>query len=178
MPVRMVVVCVVAALLVALLLGALGGLRVRRVLESRTSRSRTRRGLAAEKGAEKLLRKHGYRVHERSVAGSYEAQVDGSTYEVKLSADYLVTRDGALWVAEVKTGDAARFAYSETRRQMLEYQLAFGAHGVLLVDADAGLIHEVRFPLAAARATAGAGTWLAYACALSAAVLLAWWRLR
>jgi hypothetical protein len=50
-------------------------------------------------------------------------------------------------VVEVKTGALApKIETSATRRQMLEYRVAFDVDGVLLVDAESGTVHEVTFP--------------------------------
>jgi hypothetical protein len=50
-------------------------------------------------------------------------------------------------VAEVKSGKiAASLACAATRRQLLEYRLAYDVDGVMLVDMAAGRVHEVRFP--------------------------------
>ena len=55
-----------------------------------------------------------------------------------MRADYLVERRGRRYLAEVKTGaHAPRLDLPATRRQILEYGLAFQTSGVLLVDADA-----------------------------------------
>ena len=59
-------------------------------------------------------------------------------------------RGGELLVAEVKTGEAApSLATAATRRQLLEYHVAFAADGVLLVCPERGAIHRIEFPLAA-----------------------------
>jgi len=140
------------ALLVALLLGGVIALRLRRVFESSASSQRARRGLRGEKQAEALLERHGYRVLDRQIAGGYEADLDGESRQVALSADLLVERQGRRLIAEVKTGPkAARFEHADTRRQLLEYQLAFGGDAVLLVDPERETIQEVRFPLRAAQ---------------------------
>ncbi len=56
-------------------------------------------------------------------------------------------------VAEVKTGERApSLTTAATRRQLLEYAVAYGADGVLLVDPEAGAIREVDFALAVAPA--------------------------
>ena len=50
-------------------------------------------------------------------------------------------------MAEVKTGRLApRLETSATRRQLLEYRVAFDVDGVLLVDVDAGRVHSLEFP--------------------------------
>jgi hypothetical protein len=165
-------------LVVALCFGAALALRLRRSLESRASRRRTRRGLDAEVHAEKLLRRLGYRVLGRQVRGGYEAAVDDTTWPVELTADYLVTRDGLDMVVEVKTGDGARLGHADTRRQMLEYQLAFGVSAVILLDADRGTLKQVTFPLSYARKPGASMTgWLGYAMALACAGAIVWWKL-
>ena len=173
-------VIVVLALVLgfALACGGALALRMRRSLEARQSRKRTRRGLDAEAGAEKLLRKQGYRVLGRQVRGSYEALVDGSAWSVELTADYLVRRDGSDMVVEVKTGDGARLGYADTRRQMLEYQLAFGVNTVILLDADRGRLQEVTFPLEqAGEARASVGGWLGVAAMALVCAGVLWWKL-
>jgi hypothetical protein len=53
-----------------------------------------------------------------------------------------------LLVAEVKTGEAApSLATAATRRQLLEYHVAFAADGVLLVCPERGAIHRIEFPI-------------------------------
>src|SRR5690349_15073624 len=55
---------------------------------------------------------------------------------------------GELLVAEVKTGDEApSVTTAATRRQLLEYHVAFGADGVLLVCPERKAIHRIVFPL-------------------------------
>ena len=69
-------------------------------------------------------------------------------YSETLRADYLVGHGALVFVAEVKTGlKAPRVETPGTRRQLLEYRIAFDVDGVLLVDVDAGRIQAVTFPL-------------------------------
>jgi len=176
MPLRVVLALAVVVLLAVLALGGVAGLRVRRTLESRASSRRARRGLRGERRAERLLMRHGYRVIDRQIRGSYDADVDGQTTQVSLSADLLVQRSGQTWIAEVKTGpDAPRFEHADTRRQLLEYQLAFGGRAVLLVDPERETIREVRFPLVASSAeTSGTGWVLGLMLALGLVATLLW----
>lgn len=111
---------------------------------------RVRRALAAgaaERRAESLLRRRGYRVVGRQVRRRWPVVVGGRRDHVDLRVDLVVTRGGRRFVAEVKHGDlVASAAHGPTRRQLLEYLLAYGTDGVLLVDAGAGTIDEIRFP--------------------------------
>ena len=101
--------------------------------------------------------------------------VDGEATRIELRADYVVTRQGRRYVAEVKTGRVApRIETASTRRQLLEYRHAFDVDGVLLVDADARRIHLVELPPArpvVPRTFPFVG-WAAVLAALALAVLL------
>ena len=110
---------------------------------------RARRAGAGERTAERVLEEAGYAVLERQVRCIWWIDVDGREEEVELRADLLVERDGERFVAEVKTGAKATDpTFPPTRRQLLEYRLAFDPHRVLLVDAEAEEIMEVCFPRA------------------------------
>lgn len=97
--------------------------------------------------AEALLMDHGYEIIDRQVRCLWWIAVDGEQEEVELRADLLVEKDGVRSVAEVKTGQLAPDpAYPPTRRQLLEYALAFAPYEVLLVDVEEEEIYEVAFP--------------------------------
>jgi hypothetical protein len=80
-------------------------------------------------------------------------------------------------VAEVKSGKLApRIETAATRRQLLEYRVAFDVDGVLLVDEEAGRVSEIVFfdpdpPRGGAGRALG---WLVAGAAIGAA-LVAWW---
>jgi hypothetical protein len=95
----------------------------------------------------------------------------GQPVTITLQADFLVEQRGRRLVAEVKTGEQApRFKHADTRRQLLEYQLGFAVEAVLLIDVEAGVLHEVRFPWPAAPRAARGWRWL-LAAALAACAL-------
>jgi hypothetical protein len=107
-------------------------------------RARGREAVAGEHDAEALLQALGYTVIARQAPGALTLTVDGAPRTFALRVDLLVERDGERLVAEVKTGAlATQLAHGPTRRQLLEYQLAFGVRAVLLVDASRGAVHEV-----------------------------------
>ena len=129
------------ALLVALpmVLGA----RLARVAwrDWRERRAHTRRRVVAERAEKEawaLLEAQGYRVLAEQLEGGWTLEVDGEPLEVDLRADYLVVDGrGRRFVAEVKSGRRApRPEHGATRRQLLEYRVAFAPDiaGVLLVD--------------------------------------------
>ncbi len=119
-------------------------------LRSYRARRRSRRAQAGEVDGEELLRRLGYRILERQPRRTFTLEIDGEPREIELRADLLVALDGRTLVAEVKTGARAPSIDTKTtRRQLLEYRIAYQqeAAGVLLVDAEAGVVNEVVFPL-------------------------------
>lgn len=129
----------------------------------RRTHRRARAARAGELAAVELLAGAGFAVEDVQVARAWSMTVDGVTHDAKLRCDYLATRDGERWVAEVKTGrEAPRLANIATRRQLLEYQVAYDAAGVALVDATQGLVHEVRFALDDRPASSAAPAWPAF----------------
>ncbi|MDQ3338876.1 MAG: hypothetical protein M4D80_27235 [Myxococcota bacterium] len=116
------------------------------------AKRRARRAGNGEEDAAVMLRRAGFTIVARQARTWWSPTVDGEPVETELRADYLVESDGELFVAEVKTGDEApQLSTAATRRQLLEYQvafhLAFGAGGVLLVCPELNAIHRVQFPL-------------------------------
>lgn len=114
----------------------------------RTIAIRRERGAEGELRAEEMLREMGYGIEGRQVGVSYDVQIDGEPVPIELRADYLVSIGDKRYVAEVKTGRSApRIDTPATRRQLLEYRIAFDVDGVLLVNAETKRVHAVEFPL-------------------------------
>jgi len=102
------------------------------------------RGAEGERRARPLLEDLGFAIVGQQVSGRYELLVDGERVAFDLRADFVVTQGSRRYVAEVKTGAfAPRLETAATRRQLLEYGVAFDVDGVLLVDADACAIRLV-----------------------------------
>ena len=142
---------VLAIVAVVALMGALVALVLARLVRgwrgSWRARRRAARAGAGEDAAAALLRRAGFRIVASQARTSWAPLVDGEPHEVELRADYLVEARGELLVAEVKTGEAApRITTAATRRQLLEYHVAFAADGVLLVCPERGSIHRIEFP--------------------------------
>jgi hypothetical protein len=142
-------VAVLALAALALVLVA-GRLRARR--RSRLARRRGARAVRGERDAERLLAAAGYDIVAAQLALDWTIAVDDEEVVIALRADFVVTDGDRRLVAEVKTGDAAPLVSTPaTRRQLLEYLVAYQADGVLLVDVEAGAIREVDFFAAAER---------------------------
>jgi hypothetical protein len=136
----------IGLVLFGLALGVWLALRVVRLLDRRARQRRAVRAQLAERQAEQLLQSSGYEVLGRQVRRSWSVLVDGRELGFELIADYVVRAGGQDWVAEVKTGERALdLRHAPTRRQLLEYREAFGATGVLLVDAEGRRVQRVLF---------------------------------
>jgi hypothetical protein len=134
---------VVAALLALVVLGFV----VRGWITSWQRRRRFSRARDVEAAAPRVLAASGYEVLGAQVPGSYSIRVDGQRFEVALRADYIVMRQGRRFVAEVKSGKLAPLlGTASTRRQLLEYSLAFAVDGALLVDGENERIYAIEFP--------------------------------
>lgn len=139
----LLVAVALAGALVALVLGRwVGSWR-----GSRRARVRAARAGGGEHDAVQLLKRAGFRIVARQARIWWSPLVDGEPHETELRADYLVEHGGEVFVAEVKTGEQApQLSTAATRRQLLEYHVAFGVDGVLLVCPERGAIHRVEFP--------------------------------
>ena len=121
-----------------------------------------------------MLARAGWVVEGRQITRTLALEVDGAPTEARVRCDLLVRRGLRRCVAEVKTGALApRIDHAPTRRQLLEYRLAFDVDGVLLVDVEAGRVIEVRFPLPPRRSSLGA-----LALAFAAGAAIAWASMR
>ena len=122
--------------------------RFRQWRASRIARRRGARAVAGEAHAERLLQDHGYVIVDRQVRTSWRFDCDDEEVVFELRADLVVERDGERFVAEVKTGRAAPdLRNAATRRQLLEYALAYQSPTLLLVDVEGGEIHRIVFPM-------------------------------
>ena len=111
---------------------------------SRASRRRNARARRGEARAERLLVQAGYEILDRQVSATWTMVIDGEAVAVSVRADLWVKRGDLCYVAEVKTGRAAPDpTLPATRRQLLEYWIAFEPDGLLLVDAESGEIFEI-----------------------------------
>ena len=113
----------------------------------RAWRSR-RLGRRGEAQARSLLAAAGYTIRDDQCSRRYSVRIDGKDRLVDLRADFVVERRGETFVAEVKGGTVVNDPlHTPTRRQLLEYEVAFEVDGVLLVDAPNRKILRVEFPL-------------------------------
>lgn len=108
---------------------------------------RVHRAGDGERIARGFLEDAGFAIEGAQVAADYDLEVDDTKITISVRADFLVRRGGRRYVVEVKSGAVApRLQTPGTRRQLLEYQVAFAVDGLLLFDAEAQELHAVTFP--------------------------------
>jgi Holliday junction resolvase-like predicted endonuclease len=106
------------------------------------------RAVRGEQRAVRLLEHAGWEVVDSQVGQTWSVGVGADTVEVDLRADHIVRQAGRSCVAEVKTGqEAPSVSTAATRRQLLEYRVAFDVDGVLLVDIERETVRRVHFGL-------------------------------
>lgn len=120
--------------------------RLRRYRRSGVAKRRARHAVEAERRALPLLRAAGYQVEEVQPRRTFQFRIDGAREAVELRADLLVRRGCERLVADVKTGNVApKISHAPTRRQLLEYRVAYEVDGVLLIDMAEKKIHRIDF---------------------------------
>jgi hypothetical protein len=108
------------------------------------SRSR-KRGRQGEAEALKILKRYGYKIIQSQLSLPGHIFIDDDKQDFDVRPDYLVEKGGVQYLAEVKTGKAARSASRETRRQLFEYAALGNSDTVILVDATKGTLNKIRF---------------------------------
>lgn len=137
----------IAAILAGAAIGGVAVWTIARLVRRVRMKYRTGRARRMELRAAGMLEAAGYTVTGTQVAGQTHVIVNGESMYVEVRADYLVTRGGRTFVAEAKSGVRAPDPGNRaTRRQLLEYAIAYDSDGVLLVDTESGSIYEVEFP--------------------------------
>lgn len=94
----------------------------------------------------KLLQRAGYEVVTLQARARSWVRADGDEQSFDIRADAIAERGRRRFVVEFKTGQAAALTNRNTRRQLLEYAVAYPEHDLLLVDATRKTITEVEFP--------------------------------
>jgi hypothetical protein len=134
--------------IILLTIGGFLSLKVKRWLNIRTMRKRFDKGAQAEIDAVGLIESNGFKITEDQSEVDCSFKVDGEKTSYTLRADFLATKNGKKYVIEVKSGDSAPDPkYSETRRQLLEYDHVYRPDGLLLADMKEVELHTIEFDI-------------------------------
>lgn len=109
---------------------------------------RFKKAKKGELAAIKLLEAKGYTIIAAQENKTIVTWVDNKPHYNTLIVDYIVKKGGKTFIAEVKTGKkVTKPTQTDTRRQLLEYYLAFNPHGIILVDMEKKELHNIVFDL-------------------------------
>ena len=121
-------------------------------LRAKRLRKRFSKSRQAEKEAEKILRKNGYAIIDAQKSKPLLITIGDKIHRYLVRIDYLVRKRGKVFVVEVKSGEKIPYITNrETRRQMLEYYLAYQPCGILLLNMKNKFISEVKFQFESTR---------------------------
>lgn len=119
-----------------------------RFFERKKIQKKIKIGIECEHEAAHFLKKNRYTIVAYHTSISYTIQENGKNILIPLELDYVVSKNGKTYVAEVKSGEhTATIRYAQTRRQLLEYAVATKYDGYLLIDMHHKTINSIEFPL-------------------------------
>ncbi len=109
---------------------------------------RSRSSKRAEKNAEKWLKRNGFQIIGKQQSRPLIIKTGNTSHRYLIRTDFLVKKGGNKFVVEVKSGRKnSKITNRETRRQLLEYFLAYQTYGIILFDMDSKNFSEVKFLL-------------------------------
>ena len=108
-------------------------------------RRRFRGAKRSEQKAAQLLERDGFKIISRQPTASSLTYIDGKPHTTTIRADFKAKKGWRTYVVEVKSGRTATRLNAKTRRQLLEYQLAFRVNSILLVDMNKKKWREISF---------------------------------
>ena len=113
---------------------------------ARSLKKRFARSKRAEREAEKFLKKKGFAIVDSQKSKPILITIGDKIHRYLIRIDYLVRKKGKIYVVEVKSGEKSPYITNrETRRQMLEYYLAYQPNGIILLNMKSKSIAEVKF---------------------------------
>jgi Holliday junction resolvase-like predicted endonuclease len=123
-------------------------LKIRDYLNYHKAIQRSRSSKKAEKQAEKWLKRNGFQIIGKQQSRPLIIKTGNTSHHYLIRTDFLVKKGGYKYVVEVKSGRKnSKITNRETRRQLLEYFLAYQTYGIILFDMDSKTFSEVKFLL-------------------------------
>lgn len=123
-------------------------LKIKNLLNSRQAKTRVVSSKRAEQKAEKWLKRNGFKIIERQQSKPLVIKAGAKHHRYQIRIDFLVKKSGRTYVVEVKSGSQNRYITNrETRRQLLEYFLAYQPDGIILFDMENKKFSEIKFIL-------------------------------
>ena len=135
-------------LILAFLLGCVCIYYYLKLHRSYIARRQLRKAKKGEAAAIAFLKDRGFTITGVQEKKTIVTWVDKIPHYNNLKVDYIVKKRGKVYIAEIKTGEMApRPSQADTRRQLLEYYLAYRPDGILLVDMEKKNLREIAFEI-------------------------------
>lgn len=122
-------------------------LKIKSIIGSKQAVRRVLISKRAEKSAEKWLKYNGFQIIDKQQSKPLIIKAGAITHRYLIRIDFLVKKNGRTYVVEVKSGSQNKITNRETRRQLLEYFLAYQPYGIILFDMETKQFSEIRFLL-------------------------------
>ncbi len=123
-------------------------IKIRNILNNRIAKKRTLSSKHAERRAEKWLKKNGFQIVEKQQGRPLVIHEGKNTHRYLIRTDFLVKKGRRRYIVEVKSGQKNNsVANRDTRRQLLEYFLAYKGYGIILFDMENKKFSEIKFSL-------------------------------
>lgn len=121
-------------------------LKTRDYINNRKAKKRSVTSKRAEKKAEKWLKRNGFQIIEKQQSRPLIIQTGRTSHRYLIRTDFLVKKGGRKYIVEVKSGRKNSYITNrDTRRQLLEYYLAYQTYGIILFDMEHKKFSEVKF---------------------------------
>ncbi len=122
-------------------------LKIKNLLSCQQATRRAITSKHAEKKAEQWLRRNGFQIIEKQQSKPLIIKAGTTLHRYLIRIDFLVKKGGRTYIVEVKSGSHDKITKRETRRQLLEYFLAYQPYGIILFDMETRKFSEIRFLL-------------------------------
>lgn len=137
--------------IIILLLGGIISLllyqKIKNIFNRKIAIKRSVNSRRAETKAERWLKRNGFKILDRQQSKPLIIKSGSTTLRYLIRIDFLVKKNGHIYVVEVKSGAKTKITNRETRRQLLEYFLAYQPYGIILFDMENKKFSEIRFML-------------------------------
>ncbi len=122
--------------------------KIRNLLNNKKAKKRSFTSKRAEKKAEKWLKRNGFQITDKQLSRPLIIQTGKTQHRYLIRTDFLVKKGSRKYIVEVKSGQKnSSITNRETRRQLLEYFLAYHSYGIILFDMEHKKFTEVKFLL-------------------------------
>lgn len=139
---------VISYVFFGIITGVILTINISKYLRKRNFKKKMQKAKKSEHRAVKFLENKGYQILDFQKKCFYTLYIDNKPYKIEVKADLIVKKGNKNFVAEVKTGEKVTSPkYTGTRRQLLEYYMAYRPDGLILVDMERQKIRTIKYSI-------------------------------